>query len=372
MTGVRERFFPRLDPAERQRRLRLFRAFAVVQLVTAVLVVALTAYDVREALAYVPLLVGSCALVLVLGVVGYLLAHRGIFHLGVLLLVLAMVVFPNFFIAFYGTRSSVSYLFLWPIMMAAVLLEPPLLWLTTGLASACYTGLSLIELYQVWPLPFVHPELFAAWHRIEDSWIFESFLADAATVIVGYIVVAWFAAVASRSLRQAVARMHEQNRELDGYRTELEQRVAARTEQLQQTLQQLEASLETIREVGSPVLPIMERVLLVPLVGALDSARIQVIMDSVLQGVHKHRSRVVIVDITSVVVMDTAVVNSLLRMAQGLRLLGATPVLVGIRAEVAQTMVELGVDLQRIATRAGLQEGLEYAQEVLSESTAGR
>jgi rsbT co-antagonist protein RsbR len=63
--------------------------------------------------------------------------------------------------------------------------------------------------------------------------------------------------------------------------------------------------------------------------------------------------------------VDTAVASALLQMARGVRLLGATPVLVGIRGEVAQTMVALGVDLRRIVTRAGLQEGLEYAREVL-------
>jgi len=365
-----ERLFPQLAPQERERRLRLFRATAVVQLATAVLVIGLTVFDVFEVPAYIPLLVGFCALVFVLSVVGYVLAQRGIFHQGVLLLVLAMVIFPNFFIAFYGTRISVSYLFLWPIMMAAVLLEPPLLWVTTGLASVCYGALSLLEMYQIWPLPLVHPELFEAWHRIEDPWIRESFLADAAIVILGYIVVAWFASIAARSLRRAVERTREQNVELEGYRIELEQRVAARTEQLQRTLQQLEASIETVREVGSPVLPIMERTLLVPLIGALDSARIQQVIDNVLQGVSVHRARVVIIDITSVAVMDTAVVNALLQMAQGVRMLGATPVLVGIRAEVAQAMVDLGVSLRRLVTRAGLQEGLEYAQQVLGGSKA--
>jgi anti-anti-sigma regulatory factor len=365
MGRFREWFFPQLAPQERERRLRLFRATAIVQLVTAVLVVALTVFDVLEAPEYMPMLIGFCALVFVLGVVGYILALRGVFHLGVSLLVLAMLVFPNFFLAFYGTRISVSYLFLWAIMMAAVLLETPMLWLTTGVAIACYGGLSLLELYQVWPLPLVHPELFAAWHQIEDPWIFESFLADMAIVLFGYIVVTWFASIASRSLRRAVERTREQNVELEGYRTELEQRVAARTDQLNQTLRQLEASLETVREVGSPVLPIMEQVLLVPLIGALDSERMAQALDQVLAGVSAHHSRVVIVDITGVPMVDTAVASALLQMARGVRLLGATPVLVGIRGEVAQTMVALGVDLRRIVTRAGLQEGLEYAREVL-------
>jgi rsbT co-antagonist protein RsbR len=141
---------------------------------------------------------------------------------------------------------------------------------------------------------------------------------------------------------------------------------------LDQALQRLQASLETIRQVGSPVLPIMERVLLVPLIGALDSARMSQALDQVLAGVSAQRARVVIVDITGVSVVDTAVAQALFQMARGVRLLGAMPVLVGIRAEVAQAMVDLGADLRRIATRAGLQEGLEYAQEVLGSSAAAR
>ncbi|MGC8874452.1 MAG: STAS domain-containing protein, partial [Chloroflexia bacterium] len=78
-------------------------------------------------------------------------------------------------------------------------------------------------------------------------------------------------------------------------------------------------------------------------------------------GTYEHRARAVLLDITGVPTVDTAVANALVRLAQGVRLLGAVPVLVGVRAEVAQTIVDLGVDLQGIVTRANLQEGLEYA-----------
>jgi rsbT co-antagonist protein RsbR len=137
--------------------------------------------------------------------------------------------------------------------------------------------------------------------------------------------------------------------------------VESRTAELNRALESLQANLEVLREIGSPILPIFSGVILVPLVGAIDSARAERTMDAVLHGVYEHRARVVLLDITGVPTVDTAVANALVRTAQGVRLLGATPVLVGVRAEVAQTIVDLGIDLQGIVTQASLQEGLEYA-----------
>jgi rsbT co-antagonist protein RsbR len=87
-------------------------------------------------------------------------------------------------------------------------------------------------------------------------------------------------------------------------------------------------------------------------------------MSALLEGVSQHRARVAIVDITGVAAVDTTVASGLLKAAQGIRLLGATPVLTGIRAEVAQTLVVLGLDLGSVVTKGTLQEGLAYALNV--------
>ncbi|MBN1485100.1 MAG: STAS domain-containing protein, partial [Chloroflexia bacterium] len=81
----------------------------------------------------------------------------------------------------------------------------------------------------------------------------------------------------------------------------------------------------------------------------------------------RERARAVIVDVTGVPVVDTMVAKALVQMAQGVRLLGALPILVGIRAEIAETIVDLGVDLQGIVIQAGLQQGLLYALEQVQE-----
>ena len=136
-------------------------------------------------------------------------------------------------------------------------------------------------------------------------------------------------------------------------------------EDLQQNLSTQKQLLETIRELSTPVIPLLKEIILLPLVGHIDSDRADFILGQVLSGVETHRSRVVIVDITGVPVVDTMVAQSLVQAAQATRLLGAEPVLVGITPEVAQTMVGLGVELGTLVTRADLQSGLEYAVEQL-------
>ncbi len=130
---------------------------------------------------------------------------------------------------------------------------------------------------------------------------------------------------------------------------------------LQQTLATQEQLLETIRQLSTPVVPLLEGVILLPLVGHIDSRRAAQIMEELLAGVQRHRAQVAILDITGVPVVDTAVANSLLRAAQASYLLGAEVILVGIRPEVAQTIVGLGVELRGLVTMSDLQSGIEYA-----------
>lgn len=119
--------------------------------------------------------------------------------------------------------------------------------------------------------------------------------------------------------------------------------------------------LELVRELSAPIVPLMEDVLVMPLIGTIDSQRGQQILDDLLQMVEVQRSRVVLMDITGVPVVDTSVAQILLRAVQAVRLLGGEAVLVGITPEVAQTLVSLGVDLRDMTTRADLQAGVVYA-----------
>ncbi len=138
-------------------------------------------------------------------------------------------------------------------------------------------------------------------------------------------------------------------------------------EELRVASEQQRRLLEMIQELSTPLVPIVEGVLVLPLVGTIDSQRAQQIMDVLLQGIAQERARVVILDITGVPVVDTSVANYLLQATQAVRLLGAECILVGITPEVAQTVVGLGVELAGLITRSDLQGGVEYALGLLGQ-----
>jgi rsbT co-antagonist protein RsbR len=116
-----------------------------------------------------------------------------------------------------------------------------------------------------------------------------------------------------------------------------------------------------LNELSTPLLTISDKVLVMPLIGAIDSGRAKLVIETLLNGVSQRRASAVILDITGVSVVDTQVANALLQAAQSLRLLGARVILTGIRPEVAQTLVGLGVDMSKIITRSSLQSGIAFA-----------
>jgi len=125
-----------------------------------------------------------------------------------------------------------------------------------------------------------------------------------------------------------------------------------------------------IQELSTPIIPINSHVLVMPLIGTIDSMRAQSIMSAMLQAIERSQAKLLLLDITGVPVIDTAVANYLLVSAQAARLLGVHVVLVGIKPEVAQTIVQLGIDLSSMATQSTLQFGLEYATAWLAKSTS--
>jgi rsbT co-antagonist protein RsbR len=116
-----------------------------------------------------------------------------------------------------------------------------------------------------------------------------------------------------------------------------------------------------IRELSTPVIRLHDRVLLMPLVGTIDSHRAQQVMEQVLVRVVEQQARVIILDIAGVPVVDTQVADHLLRTTAAVKLLGAETVLTGIGPQIARTVVELGVDVGAMHTRSRLDDGLELA-----------
>lgn len=123
----------------------------------------------------------------------------------------------------------------------------------------------------------------------------------------------------------------------------------------------IQMQAEALTELSTPLIPISDRVLAMPLIGTMDTRRAHQVMETLLNGITARRAEVAILDVTGVAGVDTHVANALLRVAKAAKLLGAEVVLTGIRPEVAQTLVMLGTDLEGIVTRGNLQAGIEYA-----------
>ena len=116
-----------------------------------------------------------------------------------------------------------------------------------------------------------------------------------------------------------------------------------------------------LAELSTPLLPVADGVLVMPLIGAVDSTRAEMIMEALLAGVSAQRAHTVILDITGVREIDTWVASALLRAAASIKLLGAGTILTGVGPAVAQTLVHLGVDLGDLDTRGSLRAGIAAA-----------
>jgi len=125
--------------------------------------------------------------------------------------------------------------------------------------------------------------------------------------------------------------------------------------------EQVQRQQRALAELSTPVIQVHENILVVPLVGAIDTERARRIMEELLLGITHYQAELVIIDITGVPVVDTAVANHLMQAIKAARLLGAQSILVGISGEVAQTLVHLQIDLSGVVTRSNLQAGIEYA-----------
>jgi rsbT co-antagonist protein RsbR len=128
---------------------------------------------------------------------------------------------------------------------------------------------------------------------------------------------------------------------------------------------------QQLLELSTPVIKLWHRVVAVPLIGTLDSARTQVVMETLLQAIVDQNAVIAILDITGVPMVDTVVAQYLLKTAMAVRLMGSECVISGIRPQIAQTIVQLGIDLGDITTRASLADALAWALEKSGVSVVG-
>jgi rsbT co-antagonist protein RsbR len=122
---------------------------------------------------------------------------------------------------------------------------------------------------------------------------------------------------------------------------------------------------EAIRELSTPVLQVRERLLILPIIGIIDPQRARQLTEQLLRGIRANRAKVVVIDVTGVAALDANVANHLVQTVDAARLLGATVIVSGLSPEIAQTLVNIGVDLARMTTVGDLQGGIEEAERLL-------
>ncbi|WP_340082928.1 STAS domain-containing protein [Terribacillus sp. FSL K6-0262] len=122
-----------------------------------------------------------------------------------------------------------------------------------------------------------------------------------------------------------------------------------------------------LQELSAPLIPVMDNITVMPLIGTIDTERAKFIMENLLDGVIKHHAEVVLIDITGVPVVDTMVAHHIIQAAEAVRLIGSTCILVGIRPEIAQTIVNLGIDLSKFPTKSSLRKGFTTALEMTNK-----
>jgi rsbT co-antagonist protein RsbR len=122
---------------------------------------------------------------------------------------------------------------------------------------------------------------------------------------------------------------------------------------------------EAIRELSTPVLQVRERLLILPIIGVIDAQRARQLTEQLLRGIRGNRAKVVVVDITGVPTIDQTVANHLVKTVEASRLMGASVIITGLSAEIAQILVTIGVDLSKMNAVGDLQGGIEEAERLL-------
>jgi rsbT co-antagonist protein RsbR len=276
--------------------------------------------------------------------------RRGQFSAAVALVIVSSILFAavNMIPAgLEGSRAVFTVLTV-PIVLAGLLGGRPLLITTTIVTVILVVGVAVLS-GTASPLVGYSPQTY-----------------DPRLTSVVYVVVAIVLTVLidrfGRALQTALAQARTRERELDALRMSLEQQVAERTATLQATVDQLSASQTTITLLGAPVLPVLPGVLVAPLIGRFDSGRAASLSQKILAAIASQRAKIVIFDVTGVEVVDQRTIADLLQLAGAVRLLGAEPVIVGIRAEMAIALAEQEINLHTQRIYPNLQAAVQVFQ----------
>jgi PAS domain S-box-containing protein len=142
---------------------------------------------------------------------------------------------------------------------------------------------------------------------------------------------------------------------------DITQRKQDEVERAQMQQEVIEAQQQALKELATPIIPIMDRIIVLPLIGSIDSLRARDITRTLLAGIGQYRAKIVIIDITGVSLIDSGVANHLNKTIQAARLKGARTIVTGMSDAVAETIVDLGIDWSDMTTLSDLQTGLIVA-----------
>jgi rsbT co-antagonist protein RsbR len=283
-------------------------------------------------------------------IVAAVVLRRGQFSAAVALVIVSLLLFTALNMVPTGLEGSraVFTILAIPIVLAGLLGGRQLLVVTSALSVILVIGIAVLSVTRPALVGFspqtYNPRLTSVTYVI---------VATVLTVLVDRFGRAW---------QLALERTRNREHELDALRMSLERQVMERTAALQASLDQLRASQATITLLGAPILPVLPGVLAAPLIGQFDSARAAALSQKVLSAITNQRATTVIFDITGVQVIDQHTIAELLELAGAVRLLGAEPVIVGVRPDVALALVEQQIDLPVRHIYSTLQDAVEALQ----------
>lgn len=360
---------PISDPLQ-QRQAHMLQIMLLVIIAACIIGIPLNIGTANEPLAILPLI--SYPLLLIASAVALVQLRRGRFAAAVNLVTVGCTLAIGIALLAAGfDRSEIILIaFSIPVALAGLALGRRGLALAAGLSAAIVLVVALLTIAAPGMVGFVAPP------AITPIAAFGTFV-----LLIG--VLSLFLDLFGSSLRAALAIAQQREHELEQLRASLELTVHERTASLEQALQageerearlaqilvDLNLSEATIRELSAPVIPALPGVLVAPLIGALDQTRAGALTTNILSRVEQSHTRYVIFDITGVPLVDTQVAHLLLQTAAAVRLLGARALIVGIRPEVAQTIVTLGIDVGEIAAYPDLQGAVSA---LLAESSEPR
>ncbi|MCS6880998.1 MAG: STAS domain-containing protein [Oscillochloridaceae bacterium] len=345
----------RIPDEDVQRRGRILNILAL-----GLIILSLVYVPISLITGYALLRIGQLLTMAIVAGIAFWLGRSGRVTVGAYLLIGVMIYAVASSIPGRFFSANILFFTILPVLFAGVLLTPIHIWNVLIITVAIIT-------FRVSQLP---PGI-----RYSMSW--NTTFYNAPLLLFAVALVSFLNARATvqtlRQLAAARAEAETANQALTASNATLETRVEERTVALRQALEeqraiatQLQASLATQQELNRviaslsiPVIPISAGTLVAPIIGNLDTERARLLLTTLLAQVEATRARTVVLDITGVAVVDDQVAAALLQAASAARLMGAETVIVGIRPEVAHTLVHLGADLSHLHTAATLQDALQ-------------